>query len=278
MTEMDVQFAFSEWSPFRAEGRDSETPLAQSAAALRIDEQIQIRSLTASEQNRAARIIAAMLIAEATHAANVVGSLGAGELSSAPEALCAVAIGQLTVTGATPQEERESRRRRDALLCAMMPWIAASEAAPHKRYLANQLNGQSGKLVDAVMIEVPEGIFGNRAPSGGDQCGDVGGGLESACRRRGSYRRSPELVATAAALIDVAGMDEAARAVAAGGAVEEEFRIFRAGLEGASENPVFADNDCRIGVEQRSDAAKRELLDAIAEKATAYLRKTLEGG
>ena len=125
----------------------------------------------------------------------------------------------------------------------------------------------------------PPGVLG--AGGGGEGlhgAGAVGGGVESACRRRGSYRRSPELVATAAALIDVAGMDEAARAVAAGSAVEKEFRIFRAGLEGAAENPVFADNDCRIGVEQRSDAAKRELLDAIAEKATAYLRKTLEGG
>jgi hypothetical protein len=187
---------------------------------------------TAGDLDHLARIIAIIAMGQATHAARIIAKLLPSEPAIDHEALRASAKQRLSITGTTKKQREVSQYHRDGLIFEAISWAAAQQALGGKALLRDPHISATTQGLDGLMIELDKaGTDVTRATIFEDKCSEnpdqtFQQKIMSAFKAHHENKRAPELVATAATLIEKAGLDGTQAAKAAARVLDKEFRAY----------------------------------------------------
>jgi hypothetical protein len=244
--------------------------------------------------DRLARIIAIIAMGQSTHAANIIHQLQIPSPAINHDALIKEAKRQLQIVGTNKDEQNASRWRRDGFIFEAISWIAAKQANGSTAFLKDPHLKSTTQGIDGLMIEVdPAGIEVIRATIFEDKCsGDprkmFRDDVMKAFQDHHNNSRGPELVSTAASLIEKSGLDGTAAVKAAARVLDIAFRRYRAALavttaedSTKSRRALFKgfrelagiNSDQRVGATFIVEGALRDWFDTIADGALDILDK-----
>ncbi len=248
--------------------------------------------------NQLAKLVAIIVMGQATHAACILRELTAAAPAFTNESLQNEAIIKLTV-----QEKKQSPRigyprwQRDGLIFETISWIAARQQYGADVFLKDPHVSATTQGLDGLMIEMEPGGLGiTQTTIFEDKCSEDPRGtfidkVIPAFLDRHENKRSAELIASAASLIKLSGIDDEAAIRAAERVLDIKFRRYRASMAVTSEfdtdeqrKVLFSGYDALSGIEAAQrvgasfvvDGELRDWFDAFAEQAVEFLT-TLDG-
>jgi hypothetical protein len=247
---------------------------------------------TAGDLDLLARIVAIIAMGQATHAARIIGALEPAAPAINHAALRASAKQRLTVSGTTDEQKKARRYQRDGLIFEAISWIAAQQETAGKALLRDPHVSATTQGLDGLMIERDaSGAEVLRATIFEDKCSENPDEtfrykIMPAFRDHHENKRAPDLLATAAALLEKAGLDGTKAVEAAGRVLDKAYRAYRASLAvtpaddtDARRQSMFKtygdlggiNADQRLGAVLVTSDDLRDWFDALAGKAIAYL-------
>jgi len=252
---------------------------------------------TVKNIDQLAKLVAIIVMGQATYAAHIIRELSPASPAFTNADLRGEAIIKLTV-----QEIKQTHRtgyprwQRDGLIFEVISWIAARQRFGVSAYLKDPHISSTSQGLDGLMIEMVPGqneislttIFE-------DKCTDnprdtFSQEVISAFLDRHKNKRSAELIASAASLIKLSGIDDLSAIRAANRVLDIKFRRYRASLAVTTDfdtevqrQKLFKGYDKLTEIEsfQRVGASfvvgdnLRDWFDELAGRAVAYL-KTFE--
>ena len=245
-----------------------------------------------------AKLVAIIVMGQATHAAHILRELTPATPAFTNENLQSEAITKLTV-----QEEKQSPRigyprwQRDGLIFEAISWIAARSHYGTDVYLKDPHVSSTSQGLDGLMIEMESGGHEiSQTTIFEDKCSEnpretFNQKVIPAFLDRHGNKRSAELIASAASLIKLSGIDDMAAMRAAERVLDINFRRYRASMAVTAEfdtdeqrQVLFRGYDVLSGIEATQrvgasfvvDGELRDWFDAFAGQAVVFL-KTLNG-
>lgn len=245
------------------------------------------------DEDQLARLIAVVVMGQATYAAHIIKELIPAAPAFSNEDLRKEAIIKFTVQDVkkTPREGYP-RTQRDGLIFEVISWIAARQAAGDNCFLKDPHVSSTSQGLDGLMIELTEDgreIF--RSTIFEDKCSVnprntftqkvIPGFLD-----RHENKRSAELIATAASLIKLSGIDDAAAMKMVEKVLDKNARYYRAGFAltadfdtDAARKALFKDYnkikditaEQRIGASLVVDDKLRDWFDNLAVLIVEYI-------
>ena len=173
---------------------------------------------------------------QAVHAARIIKDLLPAEPAINFEALKANAKQRLTVTGKTEEQKDARRYHRDGLIFEAISWIAAQQQTVGKALLRDPHISSTTQGLDGLMIEWDTaGAEVQRATIFEDKCSENPDHtfrykIMPAFTAHHENRRASDLVATAAALLEKAGLDGTELVKAAARILDRSYRTYRGSL------------------------------------------------
>jgi hypothetical protein len=186
--------------------------------------------------DRLARIVAIIAMGQATHAANIIQQLQSATPAFNHDALIKEAKRQLQIVGTDQDEKDASRWRRDGFVFEAISWIAAKQANGPAAFLKGPHLKSTTQGIDGLMIEFDSAVIEViRATIFEDKCSRdprkmFRDDVMKAFQDHHKNSRGPELVSTAAILIEKSGLDGTASVKAAARVLDLAFRRYRAAL------------------------------------------------
>jgi hypothetical protein len=183
-----------------------------------------------------ARIVAIIAMGQAVHAARIINGLLPAEPAINNEALKANAKQRLTVTGTTDEQKKVRRYHRDGLIFEAISWIAAQQQTAGKALLRDPHVNSTTQGLDGLMIEMDAaGKEVQRATVFEDKCSENPDHtfrykIMPAFTAHHENKRASDLVATAAALLEKAGLDGTESVKAAARVLDKAYRTYRGSL------------------------------------------------
>lgn len=239
-----------------------------------------------------ARIIAIIGMGQAAHAARVINGLLPAEPALDHEALRANAKRQLTVSGTTAEQKQVRRYHRDGLIFEAISWAAARQQTEGKALLRDPHVSATTQGLDGLMIEMDaEQAEVTRATIFEDKCSENPDNtfrykIMPAFKAHHENARASDLVATAAALLEKAGLDGTNAAKAAARVLDKAYRAYRGSLAVTTADDslkrrqdVFRtyveldgiDPAQRVGAVLITSENLRDWFDELARGAIAYI-------
>lgn len=252
----------------------------------------------ASDLDLLARIVAIISIGQATHAARIISALEPAAPAINHAALRTSAKQRLTVSGTTEEQKKARRYQRDGLIFEAISWIAAQQETAGTALLRDPHVSATTQGLDGLMIERDaSGAEVTRATIFEDKCSENPDDtfrykVMPAFRDHHKNKRAPDLLATAAALLERAGLDGTKAVEAAGRVLDKAYRTYRASLavtmaDDTAERrqsmfKTYGDlgginADQRLGAVLVTSNDLRDWFDALAGKAIAYLDNLGDG-
>jgi hypothetical protein len=239
-----------------------------------------------------AKLIAIIAMGQASHAAKIIREFKQAAPVIPHEDLVRAAKQELRVRGGTEEQRKSSRWHRDGFIFEVISWIAArQDTGPHTYLKAPHIKATT-QGIDGLMIELDPKQKGiTRATIFEDKCSEnprkkFRDEIMPAFQDHHKNNRAPELVDTAAALIEKSGLDESAAVKAAATVLDINYRRYRAALTVTSKNDsedrrkaLFKGYDklAKIKASQRLGATfvvdnqLRDWFEALASRAIAFL-------
>lgn len=236
-----------------------------------------------------ARLVAIIAMGQAAHAASIINALASGSPAFNHKDLRARARQSLTVTGSTDEQRDARRHHRDGLIFEAISWGAArqenSKALLRDPHISSTTQGLDGLMIEKSGSEITRTtIFEDKCSNNPrDKFRDE---IMPAFQAHHRNERATELLATAAALLQQAGLDGTKAVKAADRVLDKEYRAYRASLTVTSNH----DSDARrkslfkgyesldeINAGQRLGAVLitadnlRDWFDDLANRAIAYI-------
>ncbi len=183
-----------------------------------------------------ARIIAIIAMGQAAHAARIINGLLPAEPAVDHEALRANAKRHLTVSGTTAEQRQVRRYHRDGMIFEAISWAAARQQTAGKALLRDPHISATTQGLDGLMIEMDAAQAEvTRATIFEDKCSEHPDGtfrnkIMPAFKAHHKNARASDLVATAAALLEKAGLDGTNAAKAAACVLDKAYRAYRGSL------------------------------------------------
>jgi len=244
------------------------------------------------DADRLARLIAIVAMGQAMHAANIIHELQPASPAFTHKALFDAARRQLRIVGKTEEKKDASRWQRDGFLFEAISWVAARQSSAPNTYLKDPHLKSTTQGIDGLMIEM-DGAKAEvtRATIFEDKCSNEPRTMfrDEVLRTFKDHHRNsraPELVSTAATLIEQSGLLGSAAVAAASRVLDLAYRRYLAALTVAQKDDtptrrqaIFKDYDelDAIGQQQRIGASLivngdlRENFDDLAARTIAVL-------
>ena len=250
-----------------------------------------------SDVDQLARIIAIVAMGQATYAAHIIEQL----LPAVPRFTDKDLIAEATLKLKVKTEKLAQgvpRAHRDGFMFEVISWTAAKQTCGARVYLKDPHTSATSQGVDGLMIELDQnGTALHRATIFEDKCTDdprgfFTGKVIPGFKARHSKKRSAELVALAATLIKLSGLNDDEASKASQGIMDTALRRYRAAFAVPSSMDsdeerkklfkgfdVLAGlkSDQRIGASFVVDASVRDWFDRLAERSISYLNELSEG-
>ena len=253
------------------------------------------------DQEQLAKLIAIIVMGQATYAAHIINELIPAHPMFSNEALKNEAIIKFTIQEKQiPKKPRKGypRIQRDGLIFEIISWIAAKQVAGGRCLLKDPHINATTQGLDGFMIELSED--GNnilRSTIFEDKCTEsprktftqsvLPGFLDRHCNTRNA-----EIIAIAASLIKLSGKGDVSAMVMAEKVLDNNFRYYRAGF--ALTNDFDTDEarielfkgydkvdnitaEQRIGASLIVDIQLRDWFDNLANQIIGYIHE-LDGG
>ena len=238
------------------------------------------------------RIIAIIAMGQAAHAARIINGLLPAEPALDHQALRANAKRQLTVSGTTAQQKQVRRYHRDGLIFEAISWAAARQQTGGKALLRDPHVSATTQGLDGLMIEMDaEQAEVTRATIFEDKCSENPDNtfrykIMPAFKAHHENARASDLVATAAALLEKAGLDGTSAVKAAARVLDKAYRAYRGSLAVTTADDslkrrqdVFKtyveldgiDPAQRVGAVLITSENLRDWFDELASRAIAYI-------
>lgn len=228
--------------------------------AIPIDEHCIGSRWTVNDSNQLTRLIAIILMGQATYAAHIIREFVPAQPAFTYEDLKKEAAIKLTV-----QDEKQTPRvgyprwQRDGLIFEVISWIAARQVCGVNAYLKDPHISSTSQGIDGLMLELTtDGSEIHRSTIFEDKCTNnprnmftqnvIPGFLD-----RHSNKRSAELIAAAASLIKLSGVDDIAAIRASQKILDRNTRCYRAAF---SLPDVFDSDDERKKLFEGYEAIK----------------------
>jgi hypothetical protein len=244
------------------------------------------------------KLIAIILMGQATYAAHIIRELAPAHPAFTYEDLKDEATIKLTV-----QEEKQTPRigyprwQRDGLIFEVISWISARQACGANAYLKDPHISSTSQGIDGLMIELTtDGSEICRSTIFEDKCTDnprdtftqkvIPGFLE-----RHSNKRSAELIAAAASLIKLSGIDDISAIRASQKILDINTRCYRAafslpnGFDSDKERKKLfkgyetiqdINANQRIGASLIVNGKMRDWFDDLAKRVIEYIATLTE--
>lgn len=192
---------------------------------------------TVNNIDQLAKLVAIVAMGQATYAAHIIK-----ELSPASPAFTNVDLKGEAIIKLTVQEGKQTQRtgyprwQRDGLIFEIISWIAARQLFGVSAYLKDPHISSTSQGLDGLMIEmVPGQNEIARTTIFEDKCSDNPRDTFSqkvipAFIDRHKNKRSAELIASAASLIKLSGIDDLSAIRAANRVLDIKYRRYRASL------------------------------------------------
>jgi hypothetical protein len=248
---------------------------------------------SAQDEIQLARLIAIIAMGQAAYAAHILKELLAAAPAFTHHDLCHEAKVRLTV-----QEKKTTPRtgyprwQRDGFMFEAISWIAARQAHgdgallkdPHVSATSQGLDGLMIELADDKSDLVATTIFEDKCTD--DPRETFLQKVMPALLDRHQNKRSAELVASASALLRMAGIDEGAAANLAAAVMDRARRRYRAAFAlpvdhdtQKARQALFKGYDALTGIQAKQrigasllvDGKVRDWCDALAARTVAYL-------
>lgn len=275
-----------------------EKPIALVIDDVPIDEYCVGDRLEVENIDQLAKLVAIIVMGQATHAAHILRELTPAAPAFTNEYLQSEAIIRLTV-----QEKKKSPRigyprwQRDGLIFEAISWIAARQHYGADVYLKDPHVSATSQGLDGLMIEMePGGLEILQTTIFEDKCSEnpretFSQKVIPAFLDRHQNKRSAELIASAACLIKLSGIDDWAAMRAAERVLDIKFRRYRASMAVTTEfdtdeqrQVLFSGYDAlagigaaqRVGASFVVDGELRDWFELLAGQAVGFL-KTLKG-
>jgi hypothetical protein len=247
---------------------------------------------TVKNLDHLAKLVAIIGMGQAIHAAKIISELQPASPAITHDSLIEAAKLQLRVSGSTQNQRDASRWRRDGYLFEAISWIAARQSSGPRAYLKDPHLKSTTQGIDGLMVELdPEKPEVTRTIIFEDKCSDnprqkFRDEVLEAFGDHHKHARAPELVSTAAALIEKSGLDATAAVQAAASVLDLQRRYYRASLaivpsqdNAAFRTSLFKDYEDLAGIpaEQRigatfvTGAGLRDWFDSFAASITTAL-------
>ena len=247
-----------------------------------------------------ARTIAVIAMGQATHAAQIIRKMLPAEPAINHDQLREAAKAQLSIVGSNQAQIKARRSHRDGLIFESISWIAAQQSVTGLALLRDPHLSSTTQGLDGLMIELDaSGVAITCATIFEDKCSEdpreqFREKIMPAFRmaHHGS-KRAPDLVATAASLLEKTGMDGTAASKASARVLDKTYRAYRGSLAITPTDDtidryqaLFKDYEDLDGI----DAARRiggmlvtaddlrAWFDELANKAVAYIDSLVKGG
>lgn len=245
-----------------------------------------------------AKLIAIIVMGQATYAAHIIQELIPAHPAFTNEELKREAIIKLTV-----QEENSMHKigyprwQRDGLIFEIISWIAARQTCGENTYLKDPHISSTSQGIDGLMIELTaDRSTINRSTIFEDKCSEnprnmftqkvIPGFLD-----RHNNKRSAELLATAASLIKLSGIDDVTAIRVSQKVLDTKCRYYRAGFVVTSDfdsdlerKKLFKGyseirdikTEQRIGANLVVEGKLRDWFDRLANQSIAYIETLTE--
>ena len=239
-----------------------------------------------------ARLVAIIAMGQAVHAAEIVRKLQPASPAITHKSLCDAARLQLRIVGKTQAQQDASRWQRDGFLFEVISWVAALQSSHADAYLKAPHLKSTTQGIDGLMIEIDTAKTEvSRATIFEDKCsGNPRDKFRDEVMRtfhdHHRNKRGPELVSTAAALIEQCGLRGKHAIAAASRVLDLAYRRYRAALTIADTDDTFDRRKAifkgyeeldSIGQQQRVgatlvvDGDLRGYFDTLADRAIAVM-------
>jgi len=242
--------------------------------------------------DRLARTIAVIAMGQATHAAQIIRKGLPAQPPINLEALRNAAKERLVIEGTTEEQRRARRSHRDGLMFESISWIAAQQYVAGKALLLDPHLSATTQGLDGLMIELDQsGAAITRTTIFEDKCSEdprrmFRDEILPAFLAHHENKRAPELLASAASLLEKTGLDGSAANQAAARVLDKAYRAYRGSLAitttddtPARRQALFKDYEELDGIEAARRVAGtlvtaddlRAWFDELAGKAIAYI-------
>lgn len=197
---------------------------------------------TIRNEDQLAKLVAVIAMGQALHATKIIRELQPAAPAITHTTLLDAAKRQVQVSGQTKDQQDAARWRRDGFLFEAISWIAARQSAGPRTYLRDPHLKSTTQGIDGLMVELdPEQPEVLRATIFEDKCSDdprrrFREEVLPAFKEHHRNARAPELVSTAALLIERSGLNETAAVEAAARVLDLERRRYRASFAVSSEH------------------------------------------
>lgn len=247
--------------------------------------------VTAADTDRLARILVIIAMGQAFHAARIITQLKPSAPAINEDALRKNARASFTISGTTEAQREVSQYHRDGLIFESISWIAARQQTP-KALLRDPHLSSTTQGLDGLMLQLNDaGSTLVRATIFEDKCSEhprqkFRDEILPAFKLHHQNQRASALVATAAALLDRAGLADASTISATAQVLDKKHRAYRAGLATTTADDsvtrrqaLFKDYDelkdiiadQRIGVVLVTSDDLRAWFEDLASRAVAYI-------
>jgi hypothetical protein len=247
---------------------------------------------TVDDADLLARIVAIVAMGQAAHAVRIICALVPAVPAIDHKALRADAKQRLRVTGGTQKQKEARRYHRDGLIFEVISWIAAQQQTGGKALLRDPHVSSTTQGLDNLMIEMDAaGADVKRATIFEDKCSENPDHtfrykIMPAFKAHHKNKRASDLVATAAALLEKAGLDGTKSVTAAARVLDKTFRTYRGSLSVTTADDsverrqsVFKTykeldgikTDQRVGAVLITSENLRSWFDRVADAAIAYI-------
>lgn len=267
--------------------------VALAVGAVEIDSHCTGDRWSVEDIDQLAKLVAIIAMGQAVHAAKIIEDLRPAAAAINHKALKSAARQQLSIAGDTQDKRDASRWRRDGFIFEAISWIAARQSAGADALMKDPHLKSTTQGIDGLMVELDvsksELI---RATIFEDKCSEdprrmFRDEILPAFADHHANKRGPELVATAAALIERMGLDGTAATQAAARVLDNKFRRYRAALavvpaddsktrrealfKNYYEDLKGIDQPQRVGASFITPGELRQWFDALTEQAIAYI-------
>ena len=239
-----------------------------------------------------ARLVAIIAMGQAVHAAEIVRELQPAAPASIHKSLYDAARQQLRIVGKTQARQEAFRWQRDGFLFEVISWVAALQSSHANAYLKAPHLKSTTQGLDGLMIEMNAAKTEvSRATIFEDKCSDnprdkFRDEVLKTFHDHHHNKRAPELISTAAALIEQCGLRGKDAISAASRVLDLAYRRYRAALTIANaddklhrrkaifkgyEQLDFIGQQQRVGATLVEDGDLRDYFDTVADRAIVVL-------
>lgn len=245
-----------------------------------------------ADADHLAKLVAIVAMGQAVHAADIIQQLETASPAISHAELFKAARRQLRVIGKTIEQMNSSRWHRDGFVFEVISWVAARQSSGLRTFLKDPHLKSTTQGIDGLMVEMdlakPEV---KRATVFEDKCSDhprkmFRDEVMETFHDHHQNKRGPELVATAAALIEKSGLSGKNSVTAASRVLDLAYRRYRAALTVAPTDDtntrrkaIFKDYEeldnidqqQRIGATLVVDGDLRDYFDQLSHRAISLL-------